>query len=433
MKRTLIALCAVCLAISLAAPAMAEVQNIKVYGDIIVRGFYRDNFSTKTGELVGFNSESRDWYNTITELGIEADLTDNVTANILLGNQRDWGVEDAATGTEDQDVEIWSSYITLKEMLYSPLTIKAGRMPLQVANGLIIGDGTVGEDYLLASDYSAETQFDTVHGILNFDPMTIVFGTIKINDSAQTEMDDIDGYLLDVIYQMGQNNGVIDTYLVNCHYSSPRSPATTGTPTVADSTDSIDIWALASRLTMEPKDNMLVDLGLGYQFGDYQTGTTSRDLGALAIDAEASYTFQSAYYPMLGLKYVHRSGDSDPKGTGDYDAWLPLFENQVNGLIYDPDTNINALALRTSIMPIDRLTLGLDWWFYFLDEEQAADAGSTTTDDEAGQEIDLIARYAYTEDVTLGLSMAWFMPGNYYAAGNDETARQALLELAVSF
>ena len=97
MKRMLIMILALSMVAVIAVPAFAEVQNIKVTGSIVVRGFYRDNYSTTgsgagaafVGTRVFSDSDSRDWYNTQTRLGVSADLTDNVAASILIANERD--------------------------------------------------------------------------------------------------------------------------------------------------------------------------------------------------------------------------------------------------------------------------------------------------------------------------------------------------------
>lgn len=426
MKRILIVFCALSLVALIAMPALAEVQNIKVSGEISIKGFYRDNYAT-TGSgggrvLTGFaDTDARDWYNSVTKLGIDADLTDNVTANVLLANEQDWP---ASTNV----VNVYVSSITMKEMLYSPLTIKAGKMAVQIADGLIIGDGTTNEA-TLGSDYAASRAFYTVHGILDYDPLTLIVGTLKIAEAPQTTTDDVDGYLIDAIYKFDSYNAVLDTYLVNAHYGSPQ---TVSGPTAA-STKAVDVIALATRLTMEPVEKLSTDLGIALQMGDYEkTATTSRDLKAMALNLGAQYALDTEYSPKVGVKYIYRSGQNAGVTTGDYKGWLALFENQKNGIILDPNTNTSSVALTASIVPMDKLTLALDLWFYQLAKKQ--DATATRTDKrEAGTEIDILLKYAYTEDVNLGLSLGYFMPGGYYAEGNDKAAKQVLAEVGVKF
>jgi len=436
MKRMLTIVCALSLVALLVVPAQAEVQNIKIGGSIDIRGFLRDNYTTAGSgggrAVTGFtNTNSRDWYNMVTKLAVEADLTDNVGANILLGNERDWGTAAAAGG--GQGIVALASYITLKEMLYSPLTVKAGRFPLQVADGLVVGDGVTGETAaanVIATDYSMHHEWDAIMGVLDYDPMTLYVGVGKLADATQATTDDVDIFVIDSVYQMEDYKAVLDTYFANAHYSSPGNGATTGN-TGALSSQGIDVYVLATRVTAEPADNIMAELGLAYQFGDYQkTAAVSRDLKAYAFNLGLDYAISADYSPKVGCKYIYRSGNKNT--TGDYKGWLPLTENQVNGIIRDPNTNTSSFALTGSLVPLDRLTVGMDIWFYQLAQKQTATA-TRTTKKEDGTEVDLNLKYAYTEDVTMGLSFAYFMPGDYYATGNDKTAKQIMTELGVKF
>ncbi len=420
MKRLLMMVLVLSMVALVAMPAFAEVQNIKVSGGIEIKGIMRDNFGV-TGSgggrtVTGFTDVgSRDFYNTVTTLGVDADLTDNVSATILLANERDWGV---AIG--NQNISALASYITMEEMLYSALTVKAGRMPLVVADGLVLGDGTRGETGLLAPDLSVQNQWDAIAGILDYDPLTVILGTAKVTDAAQTAGDDVDVYVLDAIYKFEDDmNTVLDAYFATAHSSS------TGAGVKGQ-----DINVIAACLTLEPAEGFAAKVGLAMQSGDF---SATRNLDAMAYDLGVNYAIDNEYAPVVGLKYVYRSGPDTSKTTGDVEAWQPLFESQTNGAIYDPNTNISAIALTATAMPADRLTVSAEYWIYTLAEARKAAAGLLTTDDDAGQEIDLSASYAYTEDVNIGLGLAWFFPGGYYAATNDETAMQAVVSVGVNF
>lgn len=440
MKRMLIVFLALSMVAVIALPAFAEVQNIKVTGSVLVRGFYRDNYSTTnsggTRALSNFTAaNSRDWYNTQMRLGVSADLTDYVAANILLGNERDW--QDAGSNV---NVVNKCSYITLKEMLYSPLTVKIGKMPVKVADKLIVGDGAR-NNILLGSDYQDGKSFDAIVGTLDYDPLTLVLGTIKATEQAQNAGGDVDMYLIDAIYKFeDEMNTVLDAYFGTCHYDTPGATAagvqnTTGPD--GNSITSCDVNVLAAVVTAEPIEALSAKLSIAKQMGDYTkpaAPAASRDLDAMAFDIGLDYALENEYSPVVGLKYIYRSGMKNAStATGDFEGWLPMYEDQLNGVIYDPNTNITAIALTATAVPADRLTVGMEYWLYTLAESQNAVAGTTSTDDEAGTELDLMAKYAYTEDVSMGLSLAWFWPGDYYVGGNNETAMQAMLELGVKF
>ncbi|MFH1460346.1 MAG: alginate export family protein [Candidatus Omnitrophota bacterium] len=454
MKRMLIMILALSMVAVLSLPAFAEVQNIKVSGEITIRGFVRDNYATtgsgggadltNGGALTPFlDTGSRDWYNTIAKLGVDADLTDNVSATLQMGNERDW----SGNGAAGTNILMVASYITLKEMLYSPLTVKMGRMPVKVADGLVIGDGSRTGEAVLGTDYSMHKEFDGIVGILDYDPLFIGIGTAKALETASTAFDDVELYTIDTIYKLEDDmNTVIDTYLSISHYNSPGAGVGTG-PTLT-STKALDQYVLATCITLQPKENLNLKVGLATQFGDYmKTAAATRDLEAYAYDLALDYAIENEYSPKVGVKWVYRSGQDTTKTTGDFEGWQAGFEDQTNGIIYDPNTNINAIALTGSLVPMDRLTVGAEFWMYKLAEEITAPAvGANTTglqkDDDAGEELDLYAKYAYTEDVNLGLSLAWFFPGSYYGTIDsgansgkkvDETATQIMAEIGVKF
>ena len=418
MKRFLTIICALSMVALIAMPALAEVQNIKVSGGIDVRGIYRDNMVSYPTSFA--ETTSQDFYNSVVSLNVDADLTDNVSAHIGLLNERDWGVTGGGIVSN-------SAYITLKEMMYSPLTVRAGRMSIQIADGLVVGDGTA--TTLTADEFSVQNEFDTVHAILDYDPLTLVVGTLKLGEDVTSTGDDVDGYIIDAIYNFEDYNATLDTYLVAAHYNSPggtglvdnatgpgngvmEGVTKTSAGTDQESNKTCDVYTLATNLKMEAAEGLTLDAGIGYQFGDYRQSTSlktltndpNRDVKAMSFNVALDYAVDAEYSPKVGVKYLYRSGD-DLDGVGEYKGWLPLAEGQTHSVIIDPTTNTNSFNINASMMPADRLTVGLDLWFFNLAKARAdatdAVAGSgpdvLTTKKEIGTEIDLAVKYAYTE------------------------------------
>ena len=50
-----------------------------------------------------------------------------------------------------------------------------------------------------------------------------------------------------------------------------------------------------------------------------------------------------------------------------------------------------------------------------------------------GNETDVNLNYNYTEDVTFGVSVGWYVPGNAFLKDNRDTASQAIASLGVKF
>ena len=64
----------------------------------------------------------------------DADLTDNVSTTIALINERAWG----DTTNVSTDIDLLLAYVTLREMLYSPLTVVVGKQAFHYGNSFII-------------------------------------------------------------------------------------------------------------------------------------------------------------------------------------------------------------------------------------------------------------------------------------------------------
>ena len=149
-------------AVSLTGTAYASVQSIKVSGDIDMKAMTHNNYDLKNkqgnipgggaaGAGVVSNDDNASFFLSTVRLRVDADLTDNVSTTVRFLNQRTW---DAASVTQD-DVHIDAAYVTLKEFLYSPLTVVVGRQDLQYGTGFIVGPG------LLADPEGVFTGIDT--------------------------------------------------------------------------------------------------------------------------------------------------------------------------------------------------------------------------------------------------------------------------------
>ena len=228
-------LCVAAIAIAIAAPSFAAVQNIKVSGSIEERAIFMNNFDLRNkgeettmdritglnqGGAMGsgnsINEDSDDFVLSTIRVGVESDLTDNVSAAIVLANQARWG--DAAGAT---DVDVNKAYITLKEFFYQPLTLRIGRQGLMFGTGLIIGPGIfrdpsgafpmpradqrldplIGAANVAANaipisgpmgeQYSISTYYDAIRATLDFDPWTIdaIFAKITEMDAGNDDED----------------------------------------------------------------------------------------------------------------------------------------------------------------------------------------------------------------------------------------------------
>ncbi|MBI1976711.1 MAG: hypothetical protein HYS56_04295 [Candidatus Omnitrophica bacterium] len=476
MKQTFKMICAVALALGLAYPAFAEVQNVKVSGDITTRSFYKSNFDLKdatSGNVANGTADDNSFTASFTHVGINADLTDNVSAEVGLSNQRLWAYEGTTAGAGD--IDLYSSYVTLKEFFYSPLTVTVGLQPLKFGNGFIVGPGLLadpsggissgtaangdggnnvavggsaagaGVGFQGAREYSLLNNFSAIRGTLDFNPLTIDLIAAKVSETVKNNAD-ATLWGANLGYKFGSLNAEAEAYWFwkDDEAWNQTFPTPTG-QTNGRNYEENEVHTIGLRGSLEPISRLNLSAEIAHQTGEIRdkvqdggpaqgTYPYSRDRKAWGSDVAGEYAFDTVYAPTLGLGWTWYSGEEIPSATDnnneDFEAWDPVYTSLFRGGaigsflggfhgqgLYgtqDPNdtaagTNRQLLRVFTSAKPLDSLKAELSWIRAWFDEKPLAGR-----DDHAGDEVDFQLTYDYTEDVKLGLLTAWFLPGNYY-------------------
>ena len=354
--RFLSVLCVLALALCLTASAYAETQSVKVSGDLTVRGIFRDQYDyqgapTEATPRVGIDSSKQSWFMSVAEVEVDADLTDNVQTVIRILNQRDWSVYDKSISydttlqpnglggyTENNEaltVMVDLAYVTLKDFIYSPLTLTIGRQDLWFGRGFIVGRNqqNPGRDTasltgnLSAPEYTAIESFDAVKAVLDYDPWTITSIYSKIFEGAIQANDDVDLYGVNVGYKFDSYKAEAEGYWF---FKNDDMVDRWG----AIKSDN-DVHTLGLRGSFDPIDVLTIALEGAYQGGQYlgsRIQTASRDRSAYAFDASAEWRYwveKFAWKPKLGVEYIWYSGnkaeDNPAPATGDYEGWDGMY------------------------------------------------------------------------------------------------------------
>ena len=447
-----------------AMPAFASVQNIKVSGDIDSTYLVRDNFDLGDGTSSYDRDVHQSVFITQTRLRVDADLTDNVSATVALINERAWGTTDVTAGTNDIDINL--AYVTLREMLYSPLTVTVGRQAFAFGNSFVIDSAGAnsGTDIVdgglnsVAEDLSKRTAQDAIRLTLDYNPLTIdlVYSKISSNiiTTADPQDDDVDLYGINANYQLGDDmNTVVEAYF---WAKIDQSVKNTG----GDKHDTVYMPGL--RASSNILDGLNVQGELAVQMGTVNdpSGTSIIDNAkreALAAQILVNYMLPfeetKKWSPVLSTSYSYASGDSNPATThtaddARYTAWDPMYENQGGGKIFSalfPFTNCHAVGISGQVSPIEDVTASLGWtglWLDKKDETSTLTLGSpdgtgnvqdVTTNSKLGDEVELKLAYDYTEDVQFGASYNIFRPGGYFDKSDNENASQIMVNANVNF
>jgi len=495
MKKLLVAV----IMVVFATPAFAAIQNVKVSGDITTSWIDDTNLdlgkNLANGGAVGnqyipAGQKNQNVFLTQTRLRVDADLSDNVSTEVGLINERAWNAENCTSGSGsiangncDTNVQLYLATLTLREFLYSPLTLTIGRQVFNYGNGLIMGNGGplnagAAEIANVYADLNERTAYDGVTATLDYKPLTVslfYFKNGQTNSSIQGlghlqdgQSSDVYGY--NANYQLNDPwSTVVEQYMM----ARVNGVGFDVTNSINSNNKGDTLFVPGLRASTSPTKSLTLQGEVAWQLGNQSIGpsntvgvngtsgfeTEHRD--AMAAQLMATYTLPvlEKYKPTVNASFTYASGDknSGENYNGDrvstaktFTAWDEFNTIQGAGTIYRaifPLSNEEILEAGASASPLEDVTTGVTWsgiWApaaygpqnpLTLIQPDGTTATETTNSRGywVGNETDLNLTYNYTEDVTFGLSVGWFVPGDVFNASNHETASQAIANVAVTF
>lgn len=343
-----------------------------------------------------------------------------------------------------------------------------------IAAGLIAAGGDdwplpplTGYSNIMAPEYSTINSFDAIKAVLDYDPWTITGVYAKIWENAIGDNDDCDLYGINVGYKFDQYKAEAEMYWF---YKKDNQLVNYG----MEHNNSNDVHTIGLRGSFDPIDVITIALEGAYQAGSYTQSreqNDSCDRSAWAIDAMMEWRYLSdkfSWKPKLDVEYIWYSGQTDSENPNDpggtYRGWDPMFRGKCDTAMreymgqyyfsydYSPRgdyyyssadasyQNQHQVLFTGTITPVESLTLGAKYALFWNQERyRKPDDGLNPVRDGTeqsgnfiGQEIDLTADWAYTEDVSFGLLAAWFIPGEvYYNA--DKCAQDLVGSVKVNF
>lgn len=414
----------------LAINTFADVQNIRLSGDIRIRAYYLANAAENEGTTPEkFQSDSA-FISQRTRVSVEADLEDHVLVVVTLKAEGTWGSNNqvsgsSGAGTEDDaseainrrwDVGVTEAYVQFNELFYTAATLKLGRQYLHYGRGLII------------SSTEQEYNYDAARLVLDYYPLTIdIVGAELVNNQTfggnSSHAGSADLLFVNARYEM--SDSVIKD--VEAYFgwvaqgssgpiASSRVPPTTGT---------------ASPLIIGLRSDMNLTEGLqtwvegAYEFGADGTAATAENISAFLLNLGGRYTLKNVQWvPVLNGSYTYASGGGR-SGSGAFRPWFEYVDGY-NGYLFAPSlSNIHILNLGASIKPYENTTLSLQGYYYLKADRDSA-AGSNINVDfgglefarevaqansrDLGWELDAILGYDYSKDVRVQLVYGMFIP-----------------------
>ncbi len=447
-------------------PSFAEVQNVRVGGDITLRGFLRSCVDLSCSDDSG-TQDNDAFVMATTGVNVGADLTENVSAFVRLVNERDWNGEGATGGVsqDTDDIGLSQAYVTLKELFYSPLTLRIGTQPIVWGRGFVLGSnlfpgvaGNAGDrnGAITANEYTDFTSFDAIRATLDLSgvagtnfPLTADYVYIKSDENAAGVSDDVT--------IQGVNFGTrFDTDAeAELYYVNKRDKGI-GASTVAGSDNRGSVNTIGIRGSANPVSGLSTWAELGYQWGKTPVDSDAVTLPgqshqAWASDLGLEYTLSDvSMTPKVGTEWIFWSGNDldravggwDPIARGYYTTAIREFVTGTNGGFFPTPqagdtagaTNQHQLSFWGKLNPVEDLTASSRLNFFWLDDAAIqAVGGQNERNSYAGSELDTQAVYNYTDDVQFGLLYAVYWPGDVYQDGSDNTAQQLVTTVSLKF
>jgi len=433
----------------LAINTFADVQNIRLSGDVRLRAYWLNNGGTDGAGNQGDGSAA--FISQRTRVSVEADLEDHVSVVVTPAAEGLWGdanntAQDAGAGTANGtgataqpndrkwDTGIDEAYIQLNELFYTAATVKLGRQRLMYGNGLIL------------SSVEQEYNYDAGRLVLDYYPLTLdfVFAELVNNQSFSSVPSHLGS--ADLLFVNGRYE-ISDSMVksVEAYFgwvaqgssgpiSSPNQPPTL--PAFNPTTSGASPWIIGGRIELGSKDGGGFSSSFEAVYEGGSGGAALNDsIEAFLIQTKGRYAFKDVQWsPAINWGGTIASGGGGGQnpatgqlGDGQFVPWFD-YQEGYNGYIAAPFlSNIRILNLGGTIKPYENTSLSIQAYYYQkMDADSPAgsnpniDAGGLSgaglsangTSKELGYEFDTILGYDYSKDVRMQLVYATFVPGN---------------------
>jgi len=428
-------------AVALIAPAFSAVESVKVGGDITIYGVWRDNYPYfKSSE--GTSYKSYNFFQTTVRVYVTADLTDNIQAMVRLINERAWGISDSFNDTSQITLDL--GYIKVTDILTPGLTLTVGRQEIQFGEGLVVGSQYNAAFYqhpanpLPAPDLGYEKAFDAIRADYELAgyPVVLTGFMSKISETVlSSSTSDTNLYGLNIAYQ--PDNFTLETYYVRND--------------VLHTDANLSIAGIRGVAEVPAIEGLKIGGEFAKQFGENASGNDYKGWAGLF---NASYAFPVNMEPVVKVGYYFFKGD---ESGGDIKGWVPVYPSNIAsrvgklaypalfpagaGALYaggsqvssNPWYGLQVITLGLTFKPVEKISVGLDWFNLKLDEDY-------NNQDKLGNEIDLSITYAYTEDLTFGLDVGYFITDDVLEKNSDwgtatdaDNAWQVIASMKVAF
>lgn len=450
MKK-LILFAVVALVVAAGANAYAELKDVTVGGSIRVRG--------EAVDPLWFDSDNPgdDFVSTTARLNITAEMTEGVSAFFELQEVDIWGsdmkvgfpgplylkgetgavpIPGAPPGLADEDgFSLYRGYILIEDVAdYEGVALKIGRQEIVAGTEWFFGN----------NDFGPGLSYDAIAATYAQDDLTLLAFVAKLAEGRSqwgTEDDaDVDLYGIYSTYT-GMEDMVVDAYFAllraadvadlsfgPIRITDPQTPIPQG---AGIDDDPLELYTLGARVG-GLYDAVDYNVEAAVQWGD---NGWNGDYEGWALDAGVGYTFDHDCNPRLGFNYTFSSGDDDENDDNTETFLAPFADNYHRYGYMDLFGlgNMDVMKLSLTAQPYEKVGVGCHLLHFLAVEHEdnvAPFAGTGWVDahaDTIGTELDLVANYSYSEDLSFELAYAYLWAGGYIdhnpVLGDDDMQR----------
>lgn len=400
----------------LAVNAYADVQNIRLSGDIRVRGYYTVNHDGDDSSFddAGQVKNSDSYISQRTRISVEADLEDHVLIVVTLKAEGLWGqdndagkssgagsrvhnidyTDEGSGGADDRDGQdsnrgqnninrrwelgVTEAYVQFSEMFYSPVTLKLGRQYLHYGRGLIF------------SSVEQEYNFDAARLVLDYYPTTIdvVYAALlEKTPFGGSNTDDWGGAPNDThLLFLNARHELTDSFIKNIegYYGwvinsrggdellTADDPLNSTSTRVPPALNGASLMIIGARADMTLTDNLDTWVEGAFEWGpDGFAG--SETVEAFIANAGFSYSLNDVdMNPVINGGYTYASGGGQD-GKNVFRPWFDYSEGY-NGYLFSPMlSNIHIFNIGASVTPYENTTLSVQGYYYMKVDHDSPD------------------------------------------------------------
>jgi hypothetical protein len=396
------------------APALAELQDVKVGGSLRIRGNWYGENNLSFDEDVGNDAlyiEQR------TTVNVSASFTDNVKAFVEFDHYGNWGDDfrgldsdgllTGADGTSntfsqynegrgipsisgDDQVNLYQGYVEIGEIWGSPITLRIGRQEISLPSEFLVGNNDTSSNFRGLS-------FDGVTTKSQFGDFTLQswVAELQLNNSPRWESSGDTWFNGLYLAYTGFEGMELDGYFMRYYQAKTDNTQALGF------VDTIQFYTFGVRFAGN-KAQFDWDVEGAYQTGDSGLpnidNVSSDEIKSFALTGKAGYTFDVKMQPRVFVHGAYFDGDDEDP------AFNRMFSDYEYSEFIDATdmSNVWLVGGGASAQVTEAISVTGTVSYFQAVEDFGAD------DSALGIEAGVYATYNYSEDLAFNAGYSHF-------------------------